>query len=519
MVFFSCGFYNSDPVPQRQNVSSSTDTTVPSQQELNLLFGPLYDEFFNAGTSSVNKSSSPIDNSNQQDTIPTTNNPSSIEPSNPTINIHAEENNDNHAEDTQVHHDKFINSFCTSIREVAESSSLTIDNLNMHTFNQSQDSEYRWTKDHIFHDTKDNSEKDLILSLQTQLQETAELVVRFADEKYFVSKENESLKDDIKSLQTENNVQKFGESELPEKIDQMKSQVSELSEKLQILNQEMKQQITLFEEDKRMFLAKNEFLEKVSYSVQKEYNDLMASNDVLRQSLETKFNLSKNNKSLEQTIEIIEKEMGDTAKSFDAEKKVFENEISKLEKVLEQRVKYFDEVNTELSKRTDKFETYFANLKKENALLKSQLASQNYTSLQEKNNGLRSYNVLKEEYKISCAKLEKENSDLEMHHKRLFDSIKQKNVASQVFTKSIPKVNVSDKIYTGESSKPISKKISQFTTYYLQKDRKYLKKQHSSETFGFQNHVKNESSKQMWKSKENISKQFKYSRDEMFSMR
>nr|GEV65206.1 retrovirus-related Pol polyprotein from transposon TNT 1-94 [Tanacetum cinerariifolium] len=210
----------------------------------------------------------------------------------------------------------------------------------------------------------------------------------------------------------------------------------------------------------------------------------------------------------------------DTVKCFDAEKKVFGNEISKLEKVLEQQVKDFDEVNTEFSRRTDKFETYFANLEKENALLKSQLASQNYTSLQKKNNDLRtSYNVLKEEYEISCAKLEKVNSDLKMHYKRLFDSIKQKKVASQVFIKSILKVNVSDKIFIGESSKPILKKVFQFTTYSLQKDRKYLKKQHSSEIFVFQNHVKNESSKQMWKSKENIAKRFKYSRDEMFSMR
>ncbi|GKG06282.1 hypothetical protein Tco_0326368, partial [Tanacetum coccineum] len=30
----------------------------------------------------------------------------------------------------------------------AESSSCNIDNSNMHTFNQPQDSEYRWTKDH-----------------------------------------------------------------------------------------------------------------------------------------------------------------------------------------------------------------------------------------------------------------------------------------------------------------------------------------------------------------------------------
>nr|GEV47799.1 retrovirus-related Pol polyprotein from transposon TNT 1-94 [Tanacetum cinerariifolium] len=39
---------NSDPVPQIQNFLPLADTTVPSQQELDLLFGPLYDEFFNA---------------------------------------------------------------------------------------------------------------------------------------------------------------------------------------------------------------------------------------------------------------------------------------------------------------------------------------------------------------------------------------------------------------------------------------------------------------------------------------
>ncbi|GJT08032.1 retrovirus-related pol polyprotein from transposon TNT 1-94 [Tanacetum coccineum] len=37
---------NPDPAQELQNVSSSADTSVPSQQELDLLFGPLYDEFF-----------------------------------------------------------------------------------------------------------------------------------------------------------------------------------------------------------------------------------------------------------------------------------------------------------------------------------------------------------------------------------------------------------------------------------------------------------------------------------------
>ncbi|GKD55196.1 hypothetical protein Tco_1288583 [Tanacetum coccineum] len=247
-----------------------------------------------------------------------------------------------------------------------------------------------------FPDTQDNSEKDLILSLQTQLKETAELVVRFSDEKYFVLKETKSLKVEIKSLQTENKVLKSKETELInlekvygvkasdllEKIEQMKSQVSKLLEKLKISDQEMKQQIILFEEDKGMFLAKNEFLEKVSSSAQKEYNDLLASNDVLKQRVTTNFMFLKHDTSLEKMFEMIEKEYESNVskisitsstfetknlklvkepreqmKCFDEEKKVFENTISKLEKDLAQRVKDFDDVKTELSRRTDKFET------------------------------------------------------------------------------------------------------------------------------------------------------------------
>nr|GEY74878.1 hypothetical protein [Tanacetum cinerariifolium] len=41
---------NRNPVPQRQDVSSLADADVPLQQESDLLFGPLYDEFFNAGS-------------------------------------------------------------------------------------------------------------------------------------------------------------------------------------------------------------------------------------------------------------------------------------------------------------------------------------------------------------------------------------------------------------------------------------------------------------------------------------
>ncbi|GJX97089.1 retrovirus-related pol polyprotein from transposon TNT 1-94 [Tanacetum coccineum] len=96
---------NPDPASELQNVSPSADTTVPSQQELDLLFGPLYDEFFNDGTSRVNKSSSPTDNSIKKDTLPSTHIQPTSEPTTPT-NDYAEENNDNQAE--------FTNPFCTS---------------------------------------------------------------------------------------------------------------------------------------------------------------------------------------------------------------------------------------------------------------------------------------------------------------------------------------------------------------------------------------------------------------------
>nr|GFB25576.1 uncharacterized mitochondrial protein AtMg00820-like [Tanacetum cinerariifolium] len=103
---------HSDPVPQLQNVSSSADAHVPSQQELDLLFGPLYDEFFNAG-------------SNPQDKQPTTNIQPTSAPSTPAY-VHTEENNNNQAEEEHLPDDEFTNTFCASAQEVAESSSHNI---------------------------------------------------------------------------------------------------------------------------------------------------------------------------------------------------------------------------------------------------------------------------------------------------------------------------------------------------------------------------------------------------------
>nr|GEV30038.1 reverse transcriptase domain-containing protein [Tanacetum cinerariifolium] len=106
---------NSEPslMPSvRSQSTANADAHVPSQQELDLLFGPLYDEFFNAG-------------SNPQDKQPTTNIQSTSAPSTPTT-VHVEKNDDNQEEKEHLQDDKFTNPFCAPAQEVAESSSHNI---------------------------------------------------------------------------------------------------------------------------------------------------------------------------------------------------------------------------------------------------------------------------------------------------------------------------------------------------------------------------------------------------------
>nr|GFA20738.1 integrase, catalytic region, zinc finger, CCHC-type, peptidase aspartic, catalytic [Tanacetum cinerariifolium]GFA26290.1 integrase, catalytic region, zinc finger, CCHC-type, peptidase aspartic, catalytic [Tanacetum cinerariifolium] len=106
------------------------DAHVPSQQELDLLFGPLYDKFFAAA------------------------------PSTPKY-VHAEENNDHQEEEEQLQDDEFTNPFCAPAQEVAASSSHNIGNSNVLTFNQPQVSEYRWTKDHPLEQVRGNPSKPM----------------------------------------------------------------------------------------------------------------------------------------------------------------------------------------------------------------------------------------------------------------------------------------------------------------------------------------------------------------------
>nr|GFC55642.1 hypothetical protein [Tanacetum cinerariifolium] len=129
---------NPGPVSQRHDVYSLADADFPSQQELDLLFSSLYDEFFNAGSN------------------PSTNIPSTSAPSTHT-NVHAEENNNDQVEEgEQVPDDEFTNPFCAPAQEVAESSSHNIGNSNVPTFNQPQVSKYRWMKDHLLEQVHGN---------------------------------------------------------------------------------------------------------------------------------------------------------------------------------------------------------------------------------------------------------------------------------------------------------------------------------------------------------------------------
>nr|GEX11382.1 hypothetical protein [Tanacetum cinerariifolium] len=92
------------------SIRTDIDAHVPLQQELDLLFGPLYDEFFNA-------------------------------------------------EEEHLPDDEFTNPFCAPVQEVVESSSHNIGNSNVPTFNQPQVSEYQLMKDQPLEQVHGNSSR------------------------------------------------------------------------------------------------------------------------------------------------------------------------------------------------------------------------------------------------------------------------------------------------------------------------------------------------------------------------
>nr|GEW96043.1 Gag-Pol polyprotein [Tanacetum cinerariifolium] len=74
------------------------NTTDPSPQELELLFSPMYEEYFTAGNQSMSKSSTLFDNFQKQDTQTTLNVQPTLEPTT-LSNVNAEETNTDQAAD------------------------------------------------------------------------------------------------------------------------------------------------------------------------------------------------------------------------------------------------------------------------------------------------------------------------------------------------------------------------------------------------------------------------------------
>ncbi|GJR00434.1 hypothetical protein Tco_0523418 [Tanacetum coccineum] len=215
--------------------------------------------------------------------------------------------------------------------------------------------------------------------------------------------------------------------------------------------------------------------------------------------------------------------------AFDNENCDFESKVIHLEKIIAQKSKDFDDVNLELSNRTAKFEAYFEKLEKTKVVLERQLARKVDDSKAEKDRFLKEINHLRtqlENLKGKRVETKLDNSSIlgkppllnnerdqllkqiaslesklasqdirscqkEYHELRTsynalkvkFDSLNRKKWNINVSKSSKPKESVSKKVHTGESSKPFLRRVSQFTTYSLQKDRKFSKKSQSFETF------------------------------------
>ncbi|GKA07029.1 hypothetical protein Tco_0686253 [Tanacetum coccineum] len=198
-------------------------------------------------------------------------------------------------------------------------------------------------------------------------------------------------------------------------------------------------------------------------------------------------------------ISELKKESGENI--CDNAKCEFQTKIVELEKVLIQQTKDFDDVKLELSNRTAKFEAYFEKLEKTKVVLERQLARKRVETKIDNSSILgkplllnnKRDQLLKQiaflESKLASQDIrscQKEYHELRTSYNALkvkFDSLNRKKWNINVSKSSKPKESVSEKVHTGESSKPFSRRVSQFTTYSLQKDRKFSKKSQSFETF------------------------------------
>nr|GEX99850.1 integrase, catalytic region, zinc finger, CCHC-type, peptidase aspartic, catalytic [Tanacetum cinerariifolium] len=113
----------------QENVPIADKTVTTSLKELEILFGSMFDEYFNGATQSDIQTT--LKHKTQEQTVNA-------------------DGNINQAVNAQLAKTNLINSFGTSVHEVRESSSHYVDPSNMHTFYQRHPSEYHWTRDHPF---------------------------------------------------------------------------------------------------------------------------------------------------------------------------------------------------------------------------------------------------------------------------------------------------------------------------------------------------------------------------------
>ncbi|GKB00115.1 hypothetical protein Tco_0828108 [Tanacetum coccineum] len=217
----------------------------------------------------------------------------------------------------------------------------------------------------------------------------------------------------------------------------------------------------------------NNVFQKIE-SMKKKKFESRNSNDLLQKSL---YDSDPSN---------VESESGEKKILFGNDTSSFETKIKELEMTLAQQTKDFEDAKVDFSKKTDKFETYFEKLEKTKVVLERQLDRKIQDSNAEKDQFLKQIASL--ESKLASQDLisnQKEYNNLRTSYNALkakFDSLNWDKGKSPISKFSTPKVSVSKKIYMGESSNSFQKKVSQFTTYSLKKDRKFSKKPQVFET-------------------------------------
>nr|GEU94512.1 hypothetical protein [Tanacetum cinerariifolium] len=158
--------------------------------------------------------------------------------------------------------------------------------------------------------------------------------------------------------------------------------------------------------------------------------------------------------------------------AFDKENFDFESKVIHLEKIIAQKSKDFDDVNLELSNRTAKFEAYFEKLENTKVVLERQLARKELLKpvtaqslpKNEKDQLLKRIAYL--ESKLASQDIrscQKEYYELRTSYNALkvkFESLNRKRRVTNVSKSSKPKVSVLEKVHTGESSKPFSRRVS-----------------------------------------------------------